>query len=317
MNRMRLRTGFAILVAAGLAAVTFWRSPVSLQPSREFVVEELALPEVAEDAPLRATGLWEINGTGAGFGGFSALIAMPGGQLRSFSDRGWRFTFTMDERGPGAMQTAQVIPEEGYRLTLFDIESATESPEGESYWLGYEATHAIHRFDGEDAPGSVRLLVDEVNLPENTGIEALVRLEDGRFIAFPETGVSGLLFAGDPAEGAPLQEFPVTWPLSRYSPTDAAQLPDGRVLVLMRRFSLSPWPEFRSALVVGNPPQPDGVWEPELLAELDQIIPSENYEGLAIRSRPDGSSTIWLISDDNFSAFQRTLLARLELSAAR
>jgi len=41
------------------------------------------------------------------------------------------------------------------------------------------------------------------------------------------------------------------------------------------------------------------------------VIPRENYEGLALRPRGDGRVDVWVMSDDNFSIIQRSLLAKL------
>jgi hypothetical protein len=93
-----------------------------------------------------------------------------------------------------------------------------------------------------------------------------------------------------------------------------AQLPDGRLLMLLRDTA---WglPPFTSALAIADPPPADPaertVWRARLLLDLDAILPRENYEGLAIAPQDDGRIAIWLISDDNFSALQRTLLAKL------
>ena len=49
---------------------------------------------------------------------------------------------------------------------------------------------------------------------------------------------------------------------------------------------------------------------PEDLAELGKTIPRDNYEGLTLTEDADGQH-VWLISDDNFMSFQRTLLLKL------
>ncbi len=38
-------------------------------------------------------------------------------------------------------------------------------------------------------------------------------------------------------------------------------------------------------------------------------------EGLAVTAMPDGRTALYLVSDDNFSALQRTLLLQLSLPA--
>lgn len=311
----RIAAALALAILAG--ALVWWRSPVAKRPvDADFAIVSLALPEQPGDAPLRATGLWRLDGSGAGFGGFSALLALNDGRLRAFSDRGWRLTFRQPGRGPADGHSALVLVAPGFRNDLFDIESATRDDANGDFWLGYEYVHAIHRFTVAGEAGPVRALGSEVDWPSNAGLEALVRLDDGRFVGFSETGL-GVIFAGDPTEGAPMESFTVRWPESDYAPTDAAQLPDGRVLVLMRRFEPGLPMDFHSLLAIGAAPQAGALWRPEVLAHLGEYIPRENYEGLAIRPRDAGGAEIWLVSDDNFSAFQRTLLARLEWSGGQ
>jgi hypothetical protein len=51
-------------------------------------------------------------------------------------------------------------------------------------------------------------------------------------------------------------------------------------------------------------------WPWRKLADLAGPVPRDNYEGLAIAPDADGV-TLWVISDDNFARFQRTLLIEL------
>ena len=60
-------------------------------------------------------------------------------------------------------------------------------------------------------------------------------------------------------------------------------------------------------------PEPDEpqIMEAMIALDLATVVPRENYEGLALRERADGAVDVWLISDDNMSVMQRTLLAKL------
>ena len=288
----------------------WWRTPVSLRPSNDLAIAPVEFPEQAEDAPVRATGVWELTGTGAGFGGFSALL-LRGNRIAAFSDRGWRLSFSLPDRDPD-FETAQVLPERRWRQVLFDIEGATLAADGRTYWVSYEGRPTIQRFDSRHAADGARRLKG-MHWAANGGLEAMTRLSDGAFLILTESAREAYLFAGDPVEGARLTAVPVRWPVAEFVPTDAAQLPDGRVLVLMRRFTMGLPNEWRSLLAVADAPQAGEPWEPQVLADLEGILPPENYEGLAVRSTAGGSTEIWLISDNNFSAFQRALLARLVL----
>src|SRR5690606_12197778 len=117
---------------------------------------------------------------------------------------------------------------------------------------------------------------------------------------------TGLLFATDPVIDDRAIAFTFEPPLG-YDPTDAAALPDGRVLILLRSLSFR-LPPFESRLVVADPAEIEAgrPWPWREVARLSGIAPRENYEGLAVV--PDESGLVlWLISDSNQNvALQRT-----------
>jgi hypothetical protein len=152
-----------------------------------------------------------------------------------------------------------------------------------------------------------------------------VRLADGRFVVLSEGNVSwtgngghpALLFPDDPAAGAKPQAFTFAGPPG-YRPTDMAQLPDGRVLVLMRRL-LWPFPmRFAGCLVLADPAgiAAGRVWHGQELARLEAPLPVDNFEAMAITPAADGQLAVWLMSDANAAQFQRTLLWQLILDPA-
>src|SRR5690606_37216783 len=98
---------------------------------------------------------------------------------------------------------------------------------------------------------------------------------------------------------------------TRLDPSDAATAGD-RLLVLERGVSLLTGWRVRivavpTAEIAGDPLQvPRG----RVLATISGAI-GENYEALAMRPEGDGSFELVLVSDDNFSPLQRTLLLEL------
>jgi Esterase-like activity of phytase len=52
-----------------------------------------------------------------------------------------------------------------------------------------------------------------------------------------------------------------------------------------------------------------------VLAEMNVFVTIDNFEGIAARALPDGRVRLYVISDDNFSAKQRTLLMIYETRA--
>ena len=51
------------------------------------------------------------------------------------------------------------------------------------------------------------------------------------------------------------------------------------------------------------------------LAEMNVLYTIDNFEGLAAKLMPDGRVRLYMISDDNFAANQRTLLFVFDLPA--
>lgn len=234
--------------------------------------------------------------------------------MTAWTDRGWRLDFAPPRGSRPTPQLARLQrqPVEGGRSqALWDIESASFDPAGGQTWLGIEYAHAVQRLDARGRPDGVRVLPRSLGWPENAGLESLTRLPDGRFVGIAEWAGEALLFAGDPVEGAEFSRVPIVWPRADYAATDAAVLPDGRLLVLLRHLELAVPQSFASLLVAGPMPQAGEAWRPRVLLDLTRVLPPENYEGMALHPLPGGGAEIWLIADDNASAFQRTLLAKL------
>ena len=158
--------------------------------------------------------------------------------------------------------------------------------------------------------------------PGNGGPEAMVRLANGRFMVFSEEqpgplgSTEGLLFGGDPTlPGAQALRFGYRAPTG-YRVTDGGQLPDGRVILLNRRFTLL---EGVSAIVTIVDPREivaDHVLMPRIVAKLAPPMTVDNMEALSVEREGD-RTILWIASDDNFSGLQRTLLLKFALEGAR
>jgi hypothetical protein len=312
--RGRGRLLAALAVALMCAPGTFLRTDVPTKPPRDIAVARVQGAGPSPNPAWEVAGVWHYRGEGLLFGGFSALLATHDHQLRAFSDRGARFSLTEpDRRAPRPDARPDVVRQlvaPADANDLWDIESATRDPVTRRYWLGYENHHAIQRFTVASAPDGKRDLDKEVNWLANSGAEAMVRLSDGRFLLLPEGKDYGLIFAGDPVDGAKPQRFAFRNPAPGFAVTDMAELPDGRLLLLLRDLDWG-YPIFTSRLAIGTVPEAAGMFAPRTVLQLDPTIPRENYEGLAVRPRKDGRIDVWVMSDDNLSVMQRTLLAKL------
>ena len=263
------------------------------------------------------------------FGGYSSL-SVVGDRFMMLSDGGnvvrfrmgtdWKLADIGFRNLPGG-------PGEGWQKADRDSESMAVDPRTGTIWAGFEGANAIWRY----APGFAR--VEGHVRPKamakwdaNGGAESLVRLHDGRFLVIAETargprvpvplrrGRQTLVFAGDPlTTRQPPLRF-TYMPPPGYDPSDATELPDGRLLVLNRAFSL-PF-VFTNILVLVDPREirEGATVTGRAIATLEPPLIHDNFEGIAA-TREDGATMLWLVSDDNEAApLERTLLLKFRLN---
>ncbi len=323
---IRRRRLIAVLAVAAVCAPGTWlRSEVSEDLAPQIDVALIQGASHTSQAAWAVEGVWHYSTAHTrSFGGYSALVPLGSGRLRAFSDRGFRLSFAAPDHGNAPtgeppLVSRQPVGEARLAPVLFDIESAARDAQTGEYWIGYENAHAIHRFGPGDEAGAIRWMADEFDWAVNGGLEAMARLADGRFLAIPEGKDYALIFASDPVASGDARSIQFANPAPDYAVTDIAQLPDGRILLLMRNLAWDGVPPFESLIAIGDPPTSEQAepWAPEIALRLEGVLPRENYEGIAIEPRGDGRVTVWLISDDNLSAIQRTLLARLRFDPAR
>jgi hypothetical protein len=264
-------------------------------------------------------GTWRLTSNDPRFGGISAL-QVDKGKVTAFSDAGWLIRFALPAHGdvaPGSVGPLPEGPGGGERKSDRDIESFIFH--GDSAWIGFERRNAIWRYDrtrwrvtSAAAPPEMR------RWPGNRGPEAMLRLADGRFIVFAEGKGShptseALLFEGDPAvAGTPVARMRYRKPRG-YRTTDAALLPDGRALVLNRRFAFLEGVSAKLSVVdlsrMGAGTELDG----RELADFHRPVLVDNMEGLSI-TREGARTIVWIASDDNYSPLQQTLLMKFALA---
>ena len=315
-RRPALRIAAMLALAVLLAPGTWWRTTVPDRYTTVARVVPLPFDGRAHDG-LVVEGLWQVRGRGENFGGYSAMLLYGRGGIRLLSDRGFLLTIPrpgLDAVNPMSRSTRQLYPF-GFPLEdLLDIESVTHDPATGKYWVGYESKHVIFRYGVTGDPEAFVRPDYTRDWAINGGIEAMVRLADGRFVVLREDGGDLFVYPGDPVTGAVADQGRVAWPAD-YSPTDVAQLPDGRLVVVLRRVALA-MPVFECRLVLLDLAgwQPGEVLHPQPLVQLEDLVPRENWEAVAVEPAAGGAVGLWLASDDNRSTMQRSLLARLRFT---
>jgi hypothetical protein len=318
---MRLPLPLAILAAT--AAIGAFARPAAPPPgiTATPVALDPADPARNRVGALRYLGGWALSARDKSFGGISSMV-VRGGRVLALSDAGTVLSFTIDARGAITQPRLFPLPDgpgSSARKKNRDSESLQQDPVSGRLWVGFEDANAIWRY----APGFTRAERQATppamrGWPGNGGPEAMARLADGRFIVFSEEqpGLQGstaaLLFPGDPTDktAVPLR-FGYRAPAG-YRVTDAGQLPDGRIVLLNRRFTLL---EGVSAVVTIADPRaiaPGRVLVPRELARLASPLTVDNMEALSI-DREGRRTILWIASDDNFNGLQRTLLLKFAL----
>jgi hypothetical protein len=329
----RIVAALLILALAGSILVLTGRSdgapegPYAIHA--EPVMLDSADPGHVTVGDLRFVAGWMLTSDDPDFGGISAmaLVDEEGGDgFVAVGDAGGVFRFALDEAGAisradiGALP-AGPMPEGGGEIEKRDrdAEAMAHDPATGRFWVGFERANGVWRYDSGFAGSDAHYRPAEMaGWPDNGGPEAMVRLPDGRFLVFSEEGEGPqgsnavLLFAGDPSEPGPSPVRLGYRPPGAHRITDAALLPDGRLLILNRHFSLV---EGVSIIVsvadIGDLAQ-GGIIEARQVARIDPPLTIDNMEALAIGER-EGRTIVWMASDDNFNPLQRTLLLEFEL----
>lgn len=339
-NRIIAAVTIAAALAVGADALQADRALVVPAP-RPVAVTATALPlnrdDPAQDAIGKLTflGAVQLRATEPLFGGISALRAgetsADGLQLLGLTDSGNWLAFETIERGD---RLVGVSPATLAPIRQADGAAARSKAEGDAEALEwdpttgaativYEQDHRLAHFSGISAgnpaslaavPTRIERLTPMTGWPLNGGGEAMAALPDGTRIVIserlkrPDGSHIALL-----TRGGRTREIAMTG-VANHSPTDAVALDATRILVLHRRFDLAGQGAALS-LVDLAPAFDDAATTPlpaQLLARWQAPVVLDNMEGLAIRR--DGDRTfLYVVSDDNFSSLQRTLLLKFEL----
>ncbi len=276
----------------------------------------------APGARLRRLSALELRSPLPEFGGFSGLeVSADGLRIVAISDRGLWFEAKLLRDGDRLVGLAEprLRPLTGpdgvaAAFALRDSEGlaiADPALAGPRV-VSFERVPRLGGFDGPSAaeralPGPERIEADH----PNEGLEALAVSPEGKLLAVRER----------PSTGE--ESFRAWWiaPDGAVTPTAVPQLgpkmavgadfaPDGRLILLTRTFSRALG--FRFALwrfrVEG-----DALVEGEILLDAPPGDDADNAEGVATWRDGAGRTRILVVTDDNASLMQRTLLIEFAL----
>lgn len=327
---------FVLLIAATAAAAQ--TADVSQRLPRVLTVTATPIPSFTRSEPdrvrfgaLEFLGGLVLEADDDRFGGISGIRMLDDNDgFLAITDRGhWlRGRLVLDGRrlvGVENLTIAPMLDANRSRLAAgasFDTEALALGYEGDVF-VGIERVHRIIRYDfGKRNFSSLARNVDVPrgmrSLPRNQGIEGLVfiphsRPLGGSLIAFSERGLdkAGNIRAfliGGPMPG----EFAVRR-TDGFDITDAALIPGGDILILERYFSWLRGIGMRVRLLPLSEIAPGRTVDGPVLIEAGNAHQIDNMEGLAVHTNAAGETTLTIVSDDNFSRLQRTLLLRFAL----
>jgi len=162
---------------------------------------------------------------------------------------------------------------------------------------------------------AIDLPAEVAHLKANSGLEAVGLLPDGRLMILAEKPTDDdRTIAGWLLEDGAWRALAYR-ARDGFSVTDMAVLPDGRIIVLERWFREPIFMKIRLREITPAMLEADAPIDGRILATFTNSLRIDNFEGLAMRPAPDGGYLLYMISDDNFSAYQRTLLYQFHLEA--
>ena len=330
-GQVRFRLTFLLFTVLGVCLIrAAWAEPLEVNTTP--IALHPTDPAVERVGGLAFLGGLILTSPDPRFGGLSGLtFSADGTTLIAVSDHGFWVTFEPRRDAGGRLTSVanaridSLRDEGGQPLAtkrLTDAE-AVERMADDGFVVSFERAHRLWRYEpyavaGDWAPPAratpLGNLPGNERWPVNGGIEAVAALPGDRFLAVSEDArnVTGDLRGWLVEKG---QSRPVTYAATGdFQPTDFALLPSGDVLALERAFSPLAGASARLQIIARQTIRPGGYLKGREIARIKPPLTTDNFEGLAVTEDGDGSTLIYVISDDNYSVLQRTLLFLFRLA---
>lgn len=322
MTLMRIALWGPLLVAALLVGGYIYLHDPFARDGTQLLQVPLSEKDPALDrvGELLYLGGLDIPRMGKNIGGLSGLRwdAESGRLLAITDDARWVGITLWEEKnrlfGIEKVESGPLLGEKGEALTgkARGDSEALSAAEGMGWIVSFERDHRILAYDALDQTPE-RLKMDVTNLlgpvEENAGVETLAISASTQLICAQRQADLDRPNCVASFDGGELQPFAVNPPAAIASrgavPTDADTLSDGTAIVLFHSYSPA---EGNTAAIVAY--APDGTRRE--IATLLPPLTLDNFEGLAVREE-DNRTFLYIVSDDNFSGSQATLLMKFEL----
>ena len=258
------------------------------------------------------------------FGSLSGFDIAPDGTFYAVTDTGFWLTGRLIEEGRrltgvADLAMAPILGPNGEA----DNEKRTADAEGlcfdgrdNTVVVSFEQQHRLSRFAADDLAGALPIDVPIPSLSGvrgNRGIESLAIAPSGgplgdAIVIISEGAddgagnIRGWIVGGPRAGSFSVRRHGL------YDITDAAFMPNGDLFILERLFSLSEGIGMRIRRLSANDIRPGATVDGPVVITDEHIFQIDNMEGIALRPLPSGEVLITLVSDNNHSLLQRTLM---------
>eukprot|EP00439_Symbiodinium_sp_Y106_P087730 s1_g266.t1 len=335
----RIKSPLALISIGGLLgaialASFYWLSssrpalagPVAIQITAAPVAWDPENPRDTNAGSLTYVAGLELTSDHTDFGGLSGLIVSDDGKaLIAVTDQGNWVTADITSKDGRPIELADALiapimdrdgaPLSGKRQT--DAEGLTVAiggdPRTSPTLVAFERNHRLQEHDltslGFDAPAQgVTDFGAFDDLENNGGLEAIALLPDGSLLAISEATFDedGHIIGARLTETAAVpvrlkQHLP-------YALTDMDLLPNGDLITLERHYSPLAGVSMMMRRIPAEALDKNEPLDGEVLVEANHTRSIDNMEGLSVRQDETGRTLLYVVSDDNFNAIQRTLL---------
>lgn len=337
LTRRRFIGGAAAAATLGASGYAFAQRPSTVDKRTAITIETIPIESLsARERDRRSFGALtfrsglELRSSAPGFGGFSGLWRSPGGrELVALSDRACWLIARAETRnarlvGLSDAVMAPLLRADGRplrRTRYYDTEGLAMA--GGAAYVSIERNPAVMRFDWARNHVAARgrhvpVPAEARKLPRNQGLEAIG-------VAPARSPLAGSLVAiaerSDDRPDAPTRGFILDGPkrglfeVARsgdYDVTDLAFLPSGEMLLMERRASLLLGFGVCLRRIARDAIGPGALIDGPVVFESEASHEIDNMEGLSVHREGD-AWIVTMISDDNFSILQRTLILEFAL----
>jgi hypothetical protein len=320
MNRLAPFIALAGLLAASAAAA----EPLEVKAVR---LDSFALLEADEPrAPLQFLGGLNVTSPDKNFGGLSGIDMLDSETALMISDSGWFLRATLvheDGRlaGLADVEMDSLFPAGDVAKQVGDAEDIALDPANltRGVIVRERQANAMLSFDLEDGrPENFepqRVGADDRILRSNKGLESVAFAPGaspiaGAIVAIAESPPRGM--ENIPGWVVDVGGFEIVR-RDDFDVSSARFLKNGDLILLERRYAPAFGVAIRLRRIAGEEVKAGAPLDGEILLDAGMTSQIDNMEGLAVSEGADGRTILTLVSDNNYSILQRTLILQFAL----